>query len=279
MFSEHASVVLFECLVVAGAPATGLLQDVPVKGRSGLQTAVRVLRDMWQRADVLHVQREDLESLHRMECNSSGTSETPIPERISTVAGNLSRYYIYLLFRYCVTYAGATKYSQRARLVNRSFHMFRWEPRKHSAPLVDVPENWLWLGNTPGTSYPSAPPIPDGHLASAPHAYPPSPLVQQLPRNPDHEQCEQHRYPRLQKQHYPQSRGEQQVRAYREEIDYTQQRDRRFPLHSDEKQLYPSLAGHGGATFQGPDARPKLAFGKGCHGTELGSEDGYCTQG
>lgn len=108
VFSEHASVSLFECLRVAGAPATGLLQDTTFKDGGTLQMTLQLLRDMWHRADTFYIPRPDIESLHRMECNSTMCLETPIPDHILMGARKLSRYYIYLLFRYCMTCAGPT---------------------------------------------------------------------------------------------------------------------------------------------------------------------------
>lgn len=157
MFSEHASLSLFECLIVAGAPATGLLQDT-FKCESSLQTTLKHLRDMWQRADTVYTPRADLESLHTMECASTVYRGAPIPDLILVDNRKLSRYYIYLLFRYCISSAGPVTHNLRSRTSH-------WEAKTHTAPLVDIPASWL---ETVCKSYPSAPPTPGGNVPGSP---------------------------------------------------------------------------------------------------------------
>lgn len=105
-FSPDASVPLFECLIVTGAPATGLLDLTMITERETLQHSLTLLRDMWKRADTLYIPRADLESLHVMECKSTTGVQESIQAHISTDPRKLSRYYIYLLFRYCMSTAG-----------------------------------------------------------------------------------------------------------------------------------------------------------------------------
>ena len=153
VFSENAS-SLFECLIVAGAPATGLLHDT-LKCESSLQTTLKHLRDMWQRADTLYTPRADLESLHTMESASTVYRETQIPESIVVDNRKLSRYYIYLLFRYCMSSAWPVTH-------NRWIRMSHWEAKKPTAPLVDIPASWLETNMC--NNYPSAPPMSHGNI-------------------------------------------------------------------------------------------------------------------
>lgn len=153
MFSEHASLSLFECLIVAGAPATGLLQDT-FKCESSLQLTLQLLRDMWQRADTLYVPSSDLDCLHAMECSSAACHRAKIPDPIVVDDRKLSRYYIYLLFRYCMSSAGP--------MAHRWSRVSHWEAKKHPAPLVDIPKSWLETKVC--TTYPSAPPVHYGNF-------------------------------------------------------------------------------------------------------------------
>lgn len=150
VFSDHASVLLFECLIVAGGPATGLLHNTVFKDGSKLQITLQLLRDMWQRADMLFVPELDLVSLHQMECKTAG-QETPIPYQILMDARKLSRYYIYLLFRYCMSSAGP-------EVVDNCFNrrcQFSQLPRRYATLLLDVPGSWL--DAKVSMNYPSAP--------------------------------------------------------------------------------------------------------------------------
>ena len=169
VFSEHASVSLFECLIVAGAPATGLLHDMGFKDGDAFQVTLQLLRDMWQRADTLYVPRADLESLYLMECSSTGRLESRFPDHIGIEARKLSRYYIYLLYRYCMSSAGPT------RCQGGSSRMCLLEPKAQT--LMDVPQSWLETKVC--IKFPSVLPIPDGNFASElplshqPHQPPP----------------------------------------------------------------------------------------------------------
>lgn len=241
VFSDHASVSLFECLIVAGAPATGLFPDVTVKDGGTVQMTLQLLRDMWQRADVLYIPRADLESLHRMECNSTGCHETPIPDQIALEARKLSRYYVYLLFRYCMSSGGLMRYNHQG-IAERLTLMSPWKPKIPRARLFDVPDTWLQTKVC--TNYPSAPPIPDGNFTSGLHhliQQPSQQLPQPLPtvlenhryllqKPPQALPLETHRYP-------PQQLPQQQVRDYHQEMNYTKQQDQQLPL----QRMYPDL--------------------------------------
>lgn len=176
MFSEHASVSLFECLIVAGAPATGLFQ-MTFKDGNALQMTLQLLRDMWKRADALYIPSADLDCLHRMECNSVSCEDTRIPDRIASEMRKLSRYYIYLLFRYCLSSAGPTTYNRGQGFVSNCFI----RTPQHTAALQDVPGNWL--ETKVSSNYPSAPPLPDCNFVSGGMT---SLLQQQQPQSHTH---------------------------------------------------------------------------------------------
>lgn len=147
-FSDHACVSLFECLIVAGAPAVGLMHETTVRDRDTIQLALQLLRDMWKRADSLYIPRADLESLHAMECKSTTGVEACIQPNIAMDARKLSRYYIYLLFRYCMSSAVPTGHFCLPVSIQRT------------AALSDIPGSWI--DPNVSTNYPSAPPIPVG---------------------------------------------------------------------------------------------------------------------
>ncbi|KAJ8009870.1 hypothetical protein DPEC_G00068670 [Dallia pectoralis] len=217
LFSDHATLSLFECLIVAGAPATGLLQDTAFKNGGSLQMTLRLLRDMWQRADMLYIPRADLESLHRMECSGKVYHEMPIHDQIALDARKLSRYYIYLLFRYCMSAAGPTPYNQPGVMSNCSIGVPQWEPKKYAAPLLDIPGTWL--GAQLCTNSTSAPPIPQGNFESwFPIHNRPQQQPQQLPKSLD---SQRYQHQKLQQP--------QQARTFPQEIDYTKHRDQRHP--------------------------------------------------
>ena len=143
LFSEHASLLLFECLIVAGGPATGLLCDTVFGDGRKVQMILKRLRDMWQRADALYVPRFDVESLHLMECKTAGR-EAPIPNLILKDHRKLSRYYIYLLFRYCMSF-------EEPEVVNKCFkHRRQWLSKEDAPFLTDVPGSWLEATSAPG---------------------------------------------------------------------------------------------------------------------------------
>lgn len=287
VFSEHASVSLFECLIVAGAPATGLLQDA-FRYESTLQMTLQLLRDMWQRADRLYIPRADLESLHRMECISTISHEMSVPDQIALEPRKLSRYYIYLLFRYCMSSAGLKVYQR----VKNSSHVLssQWRPEKHTGHLVDVPVSWLEPKVC--TNCPSAPPVPEvNNSVSRPPSYD---GPQQLTRSPLHQHPRQHlpqqlpvehmQYPQQQPQPQPQSLYQRcppqqlhplQIRQYHQDVD-TQQ-DQRL---SNSKQLYPDPAEHQfrsshAKADKGEEVKPraKLPFSQGCYSSSVESED------
>lgn len=273
VFSEHASVSLFECLIVAGAPATGLLQDSGLKSGETLQMSLQLLRDMWKRADTLYIPRGDVESLHRMECYSTARSETPIPEPIVSELAKFSRYYIYLLFRYCMTSAGPATYNQQGLLSNRLIRMALWEPKTNSFPLGDIPRSWLEA--TVSTNLPSAPPSPEGCFMKG---FPQNPPQQPPQHSP--QPLENYGYP--QQQHLqPQPR--QHVRQCNGTFDRTKAQDHPLPLQRTTKQLYPALTEHRvsepyhGKLTAGADTspRPKNLFRKGCYDSNVDSEEDY----
>lgn len=300
VFSEHASVSLFECLIVAGAPATGLLQDV-FRYESTLQMTLQLLRDMWQRADRLYIPRADLECLHRMECISTMSREMSIPDQIASEPRKLSRYYIYLLFRYCMSSAGLKVY-QWGNKSNRVLSS-QWKPEKHAACLVDVPVSWLEPKVC--TNYPSAPPVPEvNNSVSKPplydrpqqltqpplHQHPRQHLPQQLPV--EHMQYPQQQQPQSQPQPQPQQQPQQQpqplyqrcppkqlrplqIRQYYQDMDTKQ--DQRL---SNSKQLYSDPTEHQfRSSHTKPDkeeevkARAKLPFSQGCYRSSVESDE------
>lgn len=233
---------------------------------------LQLLRDMWQRADTLYIHRADLESLHRMECNSTVRQEMPIPDQILFEDRKLSRYYIYLLFRYCMSSAGPRTCNQQGLMSNRLNRMCQWEPKEHAAPLVDVPRSWLETKVC--TNYPSAPPIPDGNFLSGLTHYLPQQQPQPLPQPLEYQQQPQQQQPQQQ----------QQPRVYHRDMDYTKQQAQRLPLQRNNKQsLYPGLTEHqfsGSShtkTFKGPDNKPKTktAFSKGYYDSNVESEEEY----
>lgn len=185
--SERASVSLFECLIVAGEPATGLLYDTSFRDGGRLQITLQLLRDMWQRAETLYIPRADLESLHHMECKSAGHEDTPIPERIATDTRKLARYYIFLLFRYCVSEAGPSACgSGTGSMCNRFANQWGVLRKTTHLLLSDIPVSWL-DNKVCSTNYPSAPPVTSNTPNGTP--WPPASSemsrVQQLPAYPN----------------------------------------------------------------------------------------------
>lgn len=176
-FSRHASLSLFECLIVAGAPATGLLQDeVFVRQSSVIQKSLELLRDMWRRVDTLYVYPADVESLRQMECESAGFAHSPIPKCISAESSKMARYYVYLLFRYCVSFTAA----ERDRFVPKMLCM--WDATHVREPcLQDIPDAWISTQETP---VPSAPPGCEDEDVKIPLCYQqPTPMDQLYPQN------------------------------------------------------------------------------------------------
>lgn len=143
-FSATATVNLFECLVISGSPATGYLHAASFRDVGALQMSLQLLRDMWTRVNGLYIPKSDLESLHAMECKTAGSHVTDIPPCIAIDTRKLARYYVYLLFRYCVSAA------EHGSLGGRS----------HKTPtlrLTDIPTPWMQT--VASTNYPSAPPM------------------------------------------------------------------------------------------------------------------------
>lgn len=158
VFSDQASVELFECLVIAGSPAIGLLNEIHLRDKAVLKDSLTVLRDMWHRVDSMFVPREDLENLHEMEKNTT-SSELGIPEAILGNNNKLARYYVYLLFRYVMSWSFT---NDMAVNTEHSLSMFQRLTSKSKLktvkPLRDIPIGWLQA--TAGSSFPSAPPSP-----------------------------------------------------------------------------------------------------------------------
>lgn len=170
VFSEHASVELFECLVVAGAPATGLLAEPSHKDVRTLQSTLQLLRDMWRRSDSLYVPKTDLEWLHRMECASARCGDNRIPDPISRDPRKVSRYYVYLLFRYCMSTARfAVTCNQRGAPMSRLLRACAWDTEKRVTVFSDVPP--AWLETKASTGYPSAPPLPACDVVDGPSVH------------------------------------------------------------------------------------------------------------
>lgn len=271
VFSEHASVSLFECLIVAGAPAMGLFQDSGLKSGETLQMTLQVLRDMWKRADTLYIPRGDVESLHHMECCSTARSGAPIPDPILSEPGKFSRYYIYLLFRYCITSAGPTTYNQQGMMSNRMIRMGLCEPKMKTFPLGDIPRSWLL--STVSTNLPSAPPSQEGSFTNGFPQYLPQPQHSPQP-------LENHLYP--QQQHL-QARPQQHVRQYNGGVDCTNPQEQRLALQCTAKQLYPALTEHQASEsshrkpMRGPSTKPKPKnlFSNGCYDSNVDSEEEY----
>lgn len=143
VFSDTASTTLFECLIISGTPAMGLLHSASFKDVKSLQMSLGLLRKMWTNADELYIPKTDLESLHSMECKSAGSHTTDIPQSIAVDIRKLSRYYIYLLFRYCIS-------AVEQGFTNRPVKTCK-------LLLTDIPTGWLQIGAS--TNYPSAPPM------------------------------------------------------------------------------------------------------------------------
>ena len=159
VFSDQASVELFEYLVIAGSPATGLLNEMYLRDRRALQHGLGVLREMWQRIHSMFVPKGDLENLHRMEAESL-SSRIEIPEAILVDNNKLATYYVYLLFRYTMSWHFTTHGMAVYDAVPESKSSFfqRLTPkrkRKTTNPLRDIPVGWLQT--TARSSFPSAP--------------------------------------------------------------------------------------------------------------------------
>lgn len=143
-FSATATVNLFECLVISGSPATGYLHAASFRDVRTLQMSLPLLREMWTRVDGLYIPKTDLESLHAMECTTAGSHVTDIPPCIAIDTRKMARYYVYLLFRYCVSAAEHSSLGARSQ----------------TAPtlrLTDIPTSWMQT--VASTNYPSAPPM------------------------------------------------------------------------------------------------------------------------
>lgn len=156
-FTEIASVQLFEVLIIAGAPATGFFNTI--KDAKGMQKTLVRLRQMWQRSDVLFIPSTDLNALHSMHCKSQGVDACVIPTHIASDHRKLTRYYIFLLFRYCMSAAVRDLSFSVCTTTNRS-----------GVQLPDVPQSWL--DGRASIMYPSAPPsesvLPPNPQISAP---------------------------------------------------------------------------------------------------------------
>lgn len=156
VFSDQASVGLFEYLVIAGAPAIGLLNEIHLRDRCALKDSLAVLRDMWQRVDSMFVPKEDLEHLHRMEAESLSSS-ADIPEAILGDNNKLARYYVYLLFRYIMSWNFTNDVAVYTESNASFFQRLTSKPKlKTVSPLRDIPVGWLQA--TARSSFPSAPP-------------------------------------------------------------------------------------------------------------------------
>ncbi|KAJ7995077.1 hypothetical protein DPEC_G00256180 [Dallia pectoralis] len=133
---------------------------------------------------MLYIPRADLESLHLMECSGKVYHEMPIHDQIALDARKLSRYYIYLLFRYCMSAAGPTPYNQPSVMSNCSIGVPQWEPKKiRSSPTRYT--RYL-AGGQLCTNSNSAPPIPQGNFESwFPIHNRPQQQPQQLPKSLD----------------------------------------------------------------------------------------------
>lgn len=142
-FSGTATANLFECLVMSGSPATGYLHAASFRDVRTLQMGLQLLRDMWTKVDGLYIPKSDLESLHAMEYKSAGSHTPDIPQCIAVDTRKLARYYIYLLFRYCVS---AAEHGSAGRV-----------HKEHTLHLTDIPTSWMQ--SVTSTNFPSAPPM------------------------------------------------------------------------------------------------------------------------
>lgn len=264
VFSEHASMPLFECLIVAGAPATGLLQDAAFKDRNTLQTTLQVLRDMWQRVDRLYIPRADLESLHCMECISTTSDKIPIPDHIIVDVRKLSRYYVYLLFRYCMSSAGPTSYINRGFTINQLSSMSQREVKSITVPLVDIPGSWLETKVC--TNCPSAPPMPEGSsINDFPNCTPQQP-PQRQPRSIENRLYVPHQLPR---------QPITEVRDYHGG-GYVKQQDGRIPLQRNTNHSDTTICQFSQRASQTRHLRKPTSNNvtcKGCYNSDIDSED------
>lgn len=166
-FSNTTNVNLFECLVIAGTPAIGFLHPASFRDTGGLQAILCQLRDMWTKVDTLYVPETDLMGLHGMECKSAGSHGINIPQNITGDPKKLTRYYVYLLFHYCVS-----------AMENGS------STKTCSLMLMDIP--WNRMHNAAATNYPCAPPVFTGDqhvpIQQQPQRYEPDSVIQQEPR-------------------------------------------------------------------------------------------------
>ncbi|KAL3974020.1 RAP1 GTPase activating protein 2 [Sarotherodon galilaeus] len=140
-FSGTATANLFECLVISGSPATGYLHAASFRDVRTLQMGIQLLRDMWTKVDGLYIPKSDLESLHAMEYKRAGSHTPDIPQCIAVDTRKLARYYIYLLFRYCVS---AAEHGSAGRV-----------HKEHTLHLTDIPTSWMQ--SVTSTNFPSAP--------------------------------------------------------------------------------------------------------------------------
>lgn len=243
-FSSTATVNLFECLVISGSPATGYLHAASFRDVRTLQKSLRLLREMWTRVDGLYVPRTDLESLHAMECNTAGHIGVNLPPLIENDMRKMARYYVYLLFRYCVSAAENSPLETRAQTGPAL-----------SCTLTDVPLSWMQP--VAATNYPSAPPmftqIPSGVQH---HQHRPVEMLQA--NNPTHQAqsspCVTQREPQygaLPRQGHPfqHPAGSSQRHGFPQSITNTHHRDQPAPAQA----LYPAIPrGEPSATVRRP---------------------------
>ena len=143
VLSPDASVELFEILIVAGAPAMGLML-LHIWRDKNEQSTLDHLRVMWHRVDSCYVHQSDLEWLHKMDLKAANEENLIIPQAIILDQRKLRRYYIYLLFRYCMTVILTSRKRTHASPASSCYHT-----------LKDIPPSWL--SQTPLGSYRSAP--------------------------------------------------------------------------------------------------------------------------
>lgn len=282
-FSELASVSLFECLIVAGAPATGLLYDTAFKDGDRLQITLQRLRDMWQRADVLYIPEEDLDSLHRMECKSANGKETNISETMTIDTRKLSRYYIYLLFRYCISAAGPSAcWPKQGSICNRLAS--HWGESKTTTHLLrDIPVSWL-ENKMCTTNYPSAPPsinncpssppVTTQRLLSGVHRVQHKAQLTQPGLHQQHVPPHAHQWPpRDLNRPTPQELYPPKPQQYEEQHDEQPRLQQTNNIPSKCPQLYVQTQPHKAAKAKAH--KKKSSFHKGCYDSNLESGEEY----
>lgn len=149
-YSDFASDRMFECLVISDTVERGLYSTVSVRHVKELHEALAQLREMWARLDVLFVCREDMRTLHMLECKYQNHHQYDIPGCIQENSIKYAAYYVYLLFRYSVTSCLAGPCSGSSSSSSSSGKKRdKCVPHPHCEPIADIPQAWIdafWNG-------------------------------------------------------------------------------------------------------------------------------------